>query len=227
MAEFNKPLSDEEVLEIRRLANTLSNKEIAARFNKPASTISEIINRNRYAHIPPEEGVEVREKTKWIRTAKYGEIQRYAEGIITSIPYPEECIIWPFKPGTAGRGVINSGGKTYSAPNYICRRVYGDPPPMHEAAHNCGRGKFGCINPAHLRWATPKDNALDDKVFGTSGYKLTSKDVLEIRLSERSYGSQVKLAEKYGIDVTHVWEIVHRRVYKWLNDDGTINKENM
>lgn len=33
----------------------------------------------------------------------------------------------------------------------MCELVYGKPPmPKHQAAHNCGKGNLGCINPKHL-----------------------------------------------------------------------------
>lgn len=45
---------------------------------------------------------------------------------------------------------------------HMCKLKNGDPPtPDHEAAHSCGNGKHGCINPNHLRWATDAENMAD------------------------------------------------------------------
>jgi hypothetical protein len=67
----------------------------------------------------------------------------------------------------------------------------GPPPsPDHEAAHSCGRGHEGCVNPKHLRWATHKENQADKEGHGTilrgeqhPAAKLSEADVLEIRAS--------------------------------------------
>jgi hypothetical protein len=44
----------------------------------------------------------------------------------------------------------------------MCILAHGGPPTAeHEAAHRCGNGHLGCINPNCLRWATPEENEAD------------------------------------------------------------------
>jgi hypothetical protein len=42
-----------------------------------------------------------------------------------------------------------------------------------------------------------------------------------------AYGDIQRYVETLTASGPYIHEIVHRRIYKWLNDDGTINKEFM
>lgn len=90
---------------------------------------------------------------------------------IVAAPRVDECIIWPFatnepKPGLLYGQVIFEGRVT-SANNAVCCIAYGPAPsPEHEAAHSCGKSL--CVNPGHVRWATPKENEADKVDHGTS-----------------------------------------------------------
>ena len=52
----------------------------------------------------------------------------------------------------------------------ICEEIYGPPPtPEHiDAAHNTPNGCIGgaCVNPDHIRWATPSQNMMDKPLEG-------------------------------------------------------------
>lgn len=78
----------------------------------------------------------------------------------------DECVPWPFARSKAGYG--NLGGKT-SAHRKMCMLAHGDPPSTaHDAAHSCGKGHLGCVNPNHVRWATKRENQLDRNRHGTT-----------------------------------------------------------
>lgn len=50
----------------------------------------------------------------------------------------------------------------------MCILAHGEPPsPEHVAAHSCGQGHEGCVNPGHLRWATVAENIADTLKHGT------------------------------------------------------------
>ena len=70
-----------------------------------------------------------------------------------------------------------------------------------------------CVNPAHLRAGTVKENMAEREArgrrdvrgeqIGTS--KLTAQQVAEIKSQARV--SQKVLAERYGVKPTHIWRI--------------------
>lgn len=101
------------------------------------------------------------------RKAKRGEAWRW---IIKHVDHKgSDCLIWPF--GRAfGYGVINWRGRARPAHNLMCELAHGPAPtPAHVSAHSCGRGRLGCTNPLHVRWATPKENSEDSLIHGVLG----------------------------------------------------------
>lgn len=83
----------------------------------------------------------------------------------------DECITWPFSTNPQGYGQTYYCGEVMGAHRVMCILEHGAPPtPEHQAAHWCGRGRDGCINPKHLRWATAKENIADK--FNLHGWRL-------------------------------------------------------
>lgn len=111
----------------------------------------------------------------------------------------EECLAWPFFRTTNGYAGTRIGGH-----REMCILAHGEPPfEGAVAAHSCGKGHEGCVNPNHLSWKTPKQNSADMAVHGTlmrgethSGAKLTAEDVMEIRQSDSSLSV---LAKAYAV----------------------------
>lgn len=83
-----------------------------------------------------------------------------SEWVLAILPYDgDDCLKWPYATDKDGYGLGELGGKIRRAHRYVCTLVNGDPPtPKHEAAHSCGNGHLGCVNPRHLRWATTLEN---------------------------------------------------------------------
>ena len=101
------------------------------------------------------------------------------------------CLIWPFNRHCKGYGVVSYQRKPQGAHRIMCILAHGPPPtPKHQAAHSCGNGHLGCVNPRHLRWATQKENSADAKIHGTlyisagelnGNSKLTNDEVRKVK----------------------------------------------
>lgn len=118
----------------------------------------------------------------------------------------EDCIIWPFCRTADGYASINYNGRTTLASRIVCQIVNGPRPNKHEAAHSCGNGKHGCVNPKHLRWATPQENSADKLIHGTHNRgencgmsKLTGEAVSKIRDALATGIAINDLAERYHV----------------------------
>lgn len=134
-----------------------------------------------------------------------------------------DCIFWPFSKQTSGYGKLKLGRATVGAHRYICEIVNGPAPTHdHEAAHSCGKGKTGCVNPNHLRWATNVENEADKVQHGTvpvgernGAAKLTREDVLSIRSMEGII-SIADIANRFEISKSAVDLIHKRKRWAWL-----------
>jgi hypothetical protein len=108
------------------------------------------------------------------KRAKYGEPLAFLMSMIGHLG--DECVPWPYavggtKNGTRpGYGSIIIEGRMRTANNVICELAHGPAPtPEHESAHSC-RNTL-CVNPNHVRWATPGENETDKIAHGTWQYR--------------------------------------------------------
>jgi hypothetical protein len=122
----------------------------------------------------------------------------------------DDCLPWPFaKDGRVGRGQLGYLGKNYWAHRLMCILAHGKPPtPKHQAAHNCGKGHYGCVNPRHVGWKTNSQNQLDRAVNGNAlrnrnGNKtvLTDRQLAEITRLRAQKVPQTKIAAKLGVSL--------------------------
>jgi len=105
----------------------------------------------------------------------------------------------------------------------MCRLAHGEPPaPDYQAAHSCGRGVDGCLNPNHLRWATAEENEADKLLHGTSNrgerhgmVKLTEDEVRAVRALKGKV-SQRAAAKALGYTRGVVCDIWTGRTWGWL-----------
>jgi transposase len=121
----------------------------------------------------------------------------------------DECLPWPFSVDRrVGRGMVGYNGATYWAHRFMCELAHGKPPtPKHQAAHECGKGHYGCVNPRHLKWKTNSENQLDRRRNGNmlrnrNGPRptLTEAQIDEI-LSLKGKMTQVAIAKKFGVSL--------------------------
>lgn len=119
----------------------------------------------------------------------------------------DSCLLWPFGKCN-GYGTLGVDGKIHYAHRLMCQLVNGPAPSNdHEAAHSCGRGHEGCVNPRHLSWKTRTDNQLDRALHGTKNDgprgKLSAQQAAEI-LALKGKIPQREIAAKFGVSRSNV-----------------------
>lgn len=152
-----------------------------------------------------------------------GEQMRWIESHVANDG--NDCLIWPYSTAR-GYGYAHIGGKYSSVSRFMCEKRNGPPPTdKHEAAHICGNGDKGCVNPRHLEWKTSQENKADQLCHGTRqrgelrpSAKLTRDAVREIRTKYTSGGTTYNaLAAQYGVTMEAVYSVVKRRTWAWVD----------
>lgn len=122
----------------------------------------------------------------------------------------DDCLPWPFaKDRRVGRGQLGHDGKHYWAHRLMCKLAHGEPPtPKHQAAHNCGKGHYGCCNPKHLEWKTNSANQLDRAVNGNAlrnrngpRPSLPPDKLAQIHQMRRAGMTQVAIGNRLGVSL--------------------------
>ena len=121
----------------------------------------------------------------------------------------DDCLRWPFKSKTGtGYPAFGLTGHESMAHREMCKLAHGAPDGKMHAAHSCGNR--WCLNPKHLRWATPKENEADKIAHGTSpvgenngAAKINADIVRGIRQNSEQL-SQSALARRYGLSQSAV-----------------------
>ena len=134
-----------------------------------------------------------------------------------------ECLLWPYGHTSRGYAIMSSNGTHCLVHRRICEEVHGPAPTdKHQAAHSCGNGHKGCVNPAHLSWKTAIENNADKILHGThvrgerqGSSKLTESDVKAIR-NLLTAKSQRELAISFGVSQSHISRIIRGKNWSWL-----------
>lgn len=134
----------------------------------------------------------------------------------------DDCLLWPYNKTGDGYPVLRYKGRVKKGHRLLCAAAHGEQPSAErrEVAHGCGNP--ACVNPRHLRWATPKENQADKIAHGTTnrgerqwGSKLTAKDVLEIRALKGKVSRGV-IAKRYGVGRPAIDKIHWGQRWAWL-----------
>jgi hypothetical protein len=124
------------------------------------------------------------------------------------------CLLWPFS--RIQSGYAGFGRPWVAVHRLMCEVRNGPPPtPKHQAAHSCGRGPDGCVNPWHLSWKTNAENQLER--YQHSGRvpraKLKPEQVLEIR-SLQGLAKVDDLAKRFSVTALTIHRIHAGKLWK-------------
>lgn len=130
-----------------------------------------------------------------------------------------QCFFWPFARQANGYGKLGRDGKTLMAHRVICEAANGPAPKRKPLAlHSCGNGHLGCVNPAHLRWGTAKENTADAMTSGTFAVgerarksALTAEMVLSMRERHEAGRTYQKIADDFGVSIASAHRAINRK----------------
>lgn len=166
--------------------------------------------------------------------AHYSRWRRYGDPLAGRVPHGEasrwlldhvtfssdDCLIWPFARMHTGYGRVWLNGRLQVASRAMCELAHGNPPSRnYYAAHSCGKGRDGCVNPKHLSWKTRLENEADKRAHGTVARgekngraKLSDADVMRIRELAGAV-PQKELAAMFGVSPSLISMVIagHRR----------------
>lgn len=142
-------------------------------------------------------------------------IQRFFEKVIKS----DGCWEWTAGKIPFGYGRLNLNGTRFVA--HRCSWVihFGDIPKGMCVLHTCDNP--ACVRPDHLFLGTYSDNTRDamrkgrhikGEVVGSS--KLTSKDVLEIRMRSDNGETFASISRRFGVKESTIRSIVYGKTWK-------------
>lgn len=154
-----------------------------------------------------------------------GSLMRFIHEV--ALPFSEDdCLPWPFMKSASGYATISIGRKLTTASRFVCTIAHGPPPfEFYQAAHSCGKGRMGCVNPNHLSWKTPAENTADKIVHGTIVRgeqavfsKLTESQIITIRLM-KGQKSQSELGRMFGVSQPLISSIQSGKKWAWVNQN--------
>lgn len=138
---------------------------------------------------------------------------------------PSGCWIWHGNMSCAGYGLLWIGHKHRLAHRIGYELVCGPVPDDVLVLHSCH--VRSCVNPAHLRPGTHRENSADCKAAGRENTargerqhlaKLTAPAVLEMRRMRASGAKLREIASRFGVTETQVSNIVRGK--HWAHVPG-------
>jgi hypothetical protein len=140
----------------------------------------------------------------------------------------DACWIWTRYADTNGYGALKVWGKKVTAHRYSYELAYGQVPEGMEVCHRCNERL--CVNPGHLYAGTRQQNVADMIAAGNSGLRppppkqgsdhpsavLTEAEVIDIYQRAWSGGSQIQIAQEYGVSKHTISDIKHGKSWHHL-----------
>ena len=132
-----------------------------------------------------------------------------------------DCLIWQGAKHVQGYGMCRVKGEMTTTHRAIGLDTHGDPGDSgkYKFTHICGN--YLCCNPEHITVTTHSEimKAFVDTRKPKSGFRgaLTAEQVIEIRNHpNEGWGTNSKLARKYGVNDSTVGKIRRGEAYKWI-----------
>lgn len=152
-----------------------------------------------------------------------GEARQYLNDVVLGYS-GLDCLIWPYSRSRKGYGRVQWGGKNLVASRFVCEKTNGPPPGEgYEAAHSCGNGHLGCVNPKHLSWKTKVENQADRLTHGTDSRgprhglsRLTASQASEVLLL-RGVETQQSIADRLGVTRGCIANVHAGRTWSWID----------
>lgn len=153
----------------------------------------------------------------------YGKARPWLTAFLANPPDTDQCITWPFSCDNNGYAQVNWEGTIRKVARVVLTHTAGPAPTGRriEAAHAplvCHNR--GCINPRHLRWATPAENNADKLADDTHhrGQRhgmasLTNAQALAIYHAK---GEHLAIGARYGVSRQSVTNIKNGHTWTWL-----------
>jgi len=119
----------------------------------------------------------------------------------------------------------NGVRKGFNVHSLIAESFLGTRPEGYFICHCDGNNQNNNIE--NLRYDTSSQNGIDIYRHGGKAPLgvLTLEDVVEIRNKKvATKCTNRKLAEEYNVSPTTICDVLKRKTFSWLNDDGTINE---
>lgn len=158
-----------------------------------------------------------------MRHPNYGKAKPWLAAFLVDPPATDDCIPWPFSLDNNGYAQVNWEGSIRKTARVVLQHLTGPAPAGRriEAAHAPGIcHNRACVNPRHLRWATPTENSADKLTDGTHhrGQRhgmanLTDAQALTIYHAD---GDHTSIAGRYGISRQAVTNIKNGHTWAWL-----------
>lgn len=117
--------------------------------------------------------------------------------------------------------------KTYNVETLVTLAFIGKKPKDYHILHADGDSLNNKLS--NLSYDTVSQNAIDTYRYGKKSNKgkLSIEQVLEIRrLFATGKYYQWELAGEFNVSPRNISDIVNRKYFSWLNDDGTIEESN-
>lgn len=138
-----------------------------------------------------------------------------------------ECLICPSRRKDGYPGRLTHNGERLMAHVFACIYANGEKPgPDYHAAHECGNGTGGCMNPHHMKWKKVADNMADKARHGTqprgekvSAAKLTENAVVQIKQQLLTDKPKRRIADEFGVSESLICMIAKGK--RWAHIKAT------